>query len=399
MSNFLYAWELGNNLGHVGGFLPVARRLAAAGHRVHLALRETRAADRYRNEAGLRWLQAPFLEERPQSQPPLSYADILLRFGFADSAQLAGHLRAWLDLFELSGAEVIAADHSPAALLAARVAGLPVMLFGTGFYFPPPTRPLPGLRPWAPLPPAELARIEAQALAGINGALATLGAAPLSALSDLFAVAENGLLGFPELDHYPQRGPAAYWGNLLTTDLGDEARWPETPGKKIFAYLRAGSTHAEAVLQALLATGQPTLLVCPDLPPAAAATLAALPQLRVHTQPVRLDRAIAAADIGVTYGGFSTTTALLQAGKPVLVVPGHLEQFLLAWRIEQQGLGGLIHPERPPTDLAAKLAALIEQPQAGERARAFAERYRAFTPEHVLGNLVRRLVQLAGERR
>ena len=44
--------------------------------------------------------------------------------------------------------------------------------------------------------------------------------APLADLGELFQVAEEALLTYPELDHYEARGPAKYWGSLPNAAVG-----------------------------------------------------------------------------------------------------------------------------------------------------------------------------------
>jgi hypothetical protein len=81
--------------------------------------------------------------------------------------------------------------------------------------------------------------------------LGRFGKPPLDGVAQLFDVAEDTLLGFPELDHYAERGPARYWGNLPDAGVGEPAPWPAVPGKRLFAYLRIESRHHEAALAAL----------------------------------------------------------------------------------------------------------------------------------------------------
>jgi UDP:flavonoid glycosyltransferase YjiC (YdhE family) len=138
MASVLYAWEFGANLGHIGTFLPIARELRAHGNAVHWVVTHPHQAARLLPKAGFDWLQAPTMPEQQREGPPLSYADILLRYGYADSNNLLGLVVAWRELLRLTGANVVLADHAPTAILAARTLDIPVMLFGSGFFAPPP---------------------------------------------------------------------------------------------------------------------------------------------------------------------------------------------------------------------------------------------------------------------
>lgn len=388
-----HAWEFGTNLGHIGTFLPLARALRDRGHAVHWTVASCAAAARLLDREGFCWLSAPACPEQQRPGPPLSYADILLRYGYGDATDLLGLTVAWRELLKLTKPRLVVADHAPTALLAARTLDLPAMLFSSGFCVPPRQAPTPNMRPWAPLPADRLAAIDRLALEGINAVLGRFGKPPLDGVAALFDVAENALLGYPELDHYAARGPARYWGSPSGAGIGGPVPWPAVPGKRIFAYLRGEIRHHEAALAALHALGQPTVVFFPGLSDALAARYAA-PHLAFTRTPVDLARTGREADAAVTYAGMATTTRFLLAGKPVLLLPGHLEQFLLARRVEELGAGLLVDPEKPAADLAQVLQRLLADPALAAGAAAFARKYAAFPHEVVIGNLVRRIEEM-----
>ncbi|MDP2793044.1 MAG: hypothetical protein Q8O25_03015 [Sulfurisoma sp.] len=390
----LYAWEFGAGLGHIGAFLPLARALRDKGHAVHWTVASSTSAARLLDKDHFTWLQAPACPEQARQGPPLTYADILLRFGYASASDLLGLTVAWRELMQLTGAQVVLTDHAPTALLAARTLDLPAVLFSSGFCVPPRQSPTPNMRPWIPLPAEQMATIERPALASVNAVLDRFGKPPLDGIAQLFDVAEDTLLGFPELDHYAERGPARYWGNLPDAGVGDPAPWPAVPGKRLFAYLRTECRHHEAALAALHALGQPTVVFFPGAPEALVARFSA-PHLVFVQSPVDLARTGQEADAAVTYASLSTTTRFLLAGKPVLLLPWHLEQFMMARRVEQMGAGLLVDPEKPATEIAQKLRRVIADPAFAGNAQAFARKYAAFPQEVVINNLVRRIEELA----
>jgi UDP:flavonoid glycosyltransferase YjiC (YdhE family) len=393
MAKLLYAWEFGANLGHIGAFLPLARALRERGHRVDWAVVSPTSAARVLDREGFTWLQAPVCPEQARQGPPLSYADILLRFGYANPADLLGLVVAWRELIRLTGAQALLADHAPTALLAARTLGLSAVLYSSGFCVPPRRQPTPNMRPWIPLPIEQLAAIEQSALASINAILKHFGKSPLDSVAQLFDVVEDTLLGFPELDHYADRGPARYWGNLPDAGVGAAPLWPEMPGKKLFAYLRRECRHHEAALAALRDLCLPTVIFFPDAPDDLIAKFAA-PHLAFSREPVDLAITAQATAAAITYASMSTTARFLLAGKPLLLVPGHLEQFMMARRVTEIGAGIAFDPEQPPTGLAEALRHLIEEPGFTANAQAFARKYAAFPQEVVIGNLVRRIEEI-----
>ncbi|MBK8118109.1 MAG: hypothetical protein IPK39_01885 [Sulfuritalea sp.] len=391
--SILYAWEFGANLGHVGAFMPLARALRDQGHEVHWMVTQPAVVGDFLAGAGFTWLAAPSVPEATRPGPPLTYADILLRFGYAEPRALFGLVGGWREAMRLTGARLVLADHAPTALLAARSMGLPVMLFSNGFTAPPRRSPLPNMRPWAPLPEQTISQLDQSALAAVNQVLARYGCAQLPHLADLFDVAEEALVTFPELDHYADRGPARYWGSLPSAGAGRRVTWPAGRTPRLFAYLRPESPHLEAVLAALLALGQSTVLYFPNMPPAMAARFVA-PHLSFLDHPADIEQMTREADAAITYASLATTTAFLLAGKPLLMLPGHLEQFLVARRVEEMGAGRLVNPEQPAGDLRGAIADLINNPSWRANARAFAAKYAAFDQRAVIGNLVRRIGEM-----
>lgn len=391
--SLLYAWEFGAGLGHVGVFLPLARALRAAGHQVHWLVTQPALVGEFLAGEGFAWLAAPGIPEIARQGPPLSYADILLRFGYAEPRALFGLVGAWREAMRLTGARLVLADHAPTAVLAARSLGIPVMLFSNGFTVPPRRSPLPSMRPWARVAAEVFGGLDVAALSTVNAVLARYGCAPLAFLAELFDVAEDALLTFPELDHYAGRGPARYWGSLPSAGAGRPIAWPPGAGQRLFAYLRPECVHHQALLAALQALGQPVAIyfpgVNPDLPERFAA-----PHLRFLDQPASMEQVTREAGVGITYSSLATTTAFLLAGKPLLLLPWHLEQFMLARRVEEMGAGRLVNPEQSPGDLRSVIADLIDNPTWRGNAAAFAAKYAAFDQQAVIGNLVRRIAEI-----
>ena len=391
--SILYAWELGANLGHIGTFLPIARELRVHGYTVHWAVTHPHQAARLLPNAGFEWLQAPTMPEQRREGPPLSYADILLRFGYADGTDLLGLVVAWRELLRLTRAQVVLADHAPTAILAARSLDIPVMLFGSGFFAPPKVHPTPNMRPWSPVSAAHLLATDRQALANINAVLEDFGKPPLDTVAQLFQVAEDSLLSFPELDHYPARGPARYWG-MLPAAVAEDSIWPAVAGPRVFSYLRPETPHLEAALQTLHGLQGSVLIYAPGLSAELMQRYAAS-HIAFSPVPVDLNKVTRQADAGLTYASPAATVAFLMAGKPVLMMPGHLEQFLFARRVEEMGAGLLQNPEQPPQNLAAMLRQVLADPGFRANAGAFAAKYANFDQNAVMAHIVARIEELA----
>ncbi|MDK9701505.1 MAG: hypothetical protein OEL20_00090 [Sulfuritalea sp.] len=393
MRTALYAWEFGANLGHIGTFLPVARELRDHGTRVHWVVSQPQQAARLLPQAGFDWLQAPVMPELRREGPPLNYADILLRFGYSNDIDLLGLVVAWRELLRLSGTKVVLADHAPTAILAARTLDIPVMIFGSGFFTPPPIHPTPNMRPWTPVAAERLIANDRHVLGSINAVLQRYGRPALDRIAQLFEVAEDSLLSFPELDHYPQRGPARYWG-MLPAAVAADSTWPAAPGPRVFAYLRPETPHLEAALQALHGLAGSVLIYAPGLPAELTQRYAA-PHVAFSPVPADLNKVARQAAAALTYASAAATVAFLMAGKPVLMIPGHLEQFLFARRVEEMGAGLIQNPEQPPHELAAMLQRVLLEPDFRTNAGAFAAKYANFDQNAVITHIVARIEELA----
>ena len=93
----------------------------------------------------------------------------------------------------------------------------------------------------------------------------------------------------------------------------------------------------------------------------------------------------------------STTCAFIHAGKPCLLLPSHLEQFLFSRRVEEGGFGLVVHPETGGPSVDAKLHELLSNPLYRQNCELFRQRYANFPQSTVLGNLERRMLALATE--
>lgn len=394
MATVLYAWEFGSAFGHIGAFLPLGQSLREKHHDVRFAIAQVGSAANLLDKQGFTWMQSPVSPELCLAKVPLSYADILLRFGYADPTSLMGLTVAWRELIRLTGTRLVLPDHAPTAILAARTLGVPILTYSYGFCVPPPISPTPNMRPWLAIDPAPLVEAERVVLESMNSVLANFDCPTLASVAGLFGVEEPSLMTFPELDHYANyRGPATYWGSLVSSISGLAPQWPAGTGPRVFAYLRREVRHAEAVLGALGELGYPSLVVFPDIPDE---LLTRVSPFNVTISKVPLDTSVvlAQADIAVTYGGHGLTTAFLLAGKPLFLLPGQLEQFMLASRIVELGAGLLADPEKPPTDISQKLRRVATDPFFAGNAQAFARKYAAFPQEVIINNLVRRIEEL-----
>lgn len=398
MSRIIFAWELGSNYEYISQFLPLARELKSRGHDVALVVRELHHLRGIMADSGIPVLQAPLwlpvVEGLPE--PPLNYAEILLRYGYHDAGSLAGVVNAWRALLMLYQTDLIIASHAPTALLAARTLGLPATVLGSGFDIPPDVAPTPNMRDWLQVPIERLTSSDAIVLNAINAILKACGKTGLKSVSELLDVAEKFLCTQPELDHYTQRAEANYWGGIYATNLGQELSWPigndEAP--RVFVYLDQRHRDFLAVIKALTDLGCRALVCVPGIAEQQRKQLETA-SLVISDKPIKLGSVLDKCDLAICHSGHGITAQVLMAGVPMLMFPNHLEHYLLALRVQTMGAGKLVNLEAPPVDLTALIQDMLGTAEYKAQAQAFSNRYGNLTPAQRVAAIADRIEEIA----
>ncbi|MBX3664050.1 MAG: hypothetical protein KF834_00055 [Burkholderiales bacterium] len=396
MSRILLTWELGTGFGHLGPFLGLAPRLLERGHVLHVAAREIAGAAQALGDLPVTLHQAPLCLNTygGLQEPPLNYSEILMRYGYLEPPMLGAMLAAWRSLIRAVGADVVIADHAPTALLAARGLGVARAVIGSPFNVPPAVDPAPNMRPWANVPPARLVDSDRRVLEAINSQLPPAGR--LGAMHGIFDGAARFFSGVPELDPYGARDSGDYLGLQALSTGGAVPQWPAGEGVPLFAYLHADYPHVERALQVLAASGARVLAHVLGGTPALVQRHAG-PRLRFAPALLDFQRVTAECALCVCHGNVGTTLGMLQGGRPVLVLPKHLEHFLLGGALERIGAGRVVHPDDPAPDIAGALAALLGDPAYGRGARALAQRHGAQSVGTMTDRAVARIEALAAQ--
>src|SRR5712691_8704605 len=374
MAKIEFAWELGAGTGHVTTLLPIAAAMKARGHEVRFFLRELAAGADLHGAAEIPREGAPIWSGPPTIQNPLNLGEILLNFGYHDPPQNKALVDAWRERLQGSGAVV--ANVAPAAHLAALTLGIPSFEISQGFHVPPPTMPSPPLRHWEPTPRARLEAADRRVR-------------PLATIGELFA-GRLMLLTYPELDIYPERGPSDYYG---ITDSGEGKAapdWPAGSGPRLFAYLYSYFKGLDPLLAAIAALKSRTLVFCRGIDPKLKERYDGA-SIRFSAEAMSVSRLLPQADIVVSHGSHQMTAQALLAGKPVLLLRTHLEQFLITRRLVRFGAGLGIATEVPNADYASALKALAENGQYAAKAYEFADRYARHERRAALSTMIARI--------
>jgi UDP:flavonoid glycosyltransferase YjiC (YdhE family) len=306
---------------------------------------------------GLDAVAAPLLPRPRDPDPsPLSAADILLNLGFADAAGLAGALAAWGALLRLFEPRMVVADYAPTALLAARVARLPRVAIGSGFSDPPRASPMPALRPWIATDATLLARRDARLVDAVRGALARAAprAAPIDRAEQLFEADAHLVCSWPLLDPFGARADVEYLGPQGGNTRAFEVAWESSSRPRVFAYLKPRDPRFHAIVQALRDGAGEAIVAAPGLDDTQAAALSS-DRVRVLGAPVSLS-VLSQADLCVSHGGPGIASAAISQGVAQALLPGQLEQFMVARRLASEGLARMLDPDAPGAVVAAFLA-------------------------------------------
>lgn len=362
MTRILMAWELGGNLGHVTPLIAVARALRARGHQVVFALRDLTNADLLAR-SGFAFLPAPVLRHARAPLTYKSYAEMLAGEAFPSAkAAFVGAL-AWRSIFRAVRADVLVADHAPAALLAARGMALRTIVCGVPFSIPPAGRPLPRFAKQA----ADAAAREAKLLSRLNSVLSVLHGPALAAAADLYRADATAVQWLPDLDFFGPRPRQHYVGPVLT-DAGDaEPAWPNTGGPKLLIYLRPGD-YFPPLLEALRRCGASVLAYVPRAD-AKLARAARDHGIHLSETPLKMSALLPQCDALVCHGGNLSSAAVL-AGKPLLMYPVYVEQRLTAVRAAEAGVAAVATGKTDAKTLAGHCELLLPD---GELSRAAAK--------------------------
>lgn len=399
MARILFVWELGGGIGHLTRIKLLALALRKRGYESVFALKDLSRSEMVFGHDGFAFYQAPLWLPKVAGLPlAATFPELLFRFGYLDPDGLLGIVRAWRGLFDLLQPDLLIADHAPTALLASRGLGLRRTQFGNSFAVPPRVCQMPPFRTWEKIDMRRIEQSENKALATVNHVLQRLNLQQLKNFSELFEVDEDFLCIWPELDHYPQRPASShYWGPTMLLGEGPQPVWPVGDGKRIFAYLKGDYAYLEPVLQALKSLPNPALAYVSGIAPMLVSRYQSA-NLAFSSQPVDMDAARHQADLMVCHGGDATVSAALLAGKPLMVLPMHAEQYGTAQSVERLGAGLNVAPDNYTPDFLRLFKRLLSEASFVRQAQAFAEKYRGFDSVAQIEQIADRCEQLINRR-
>lgn len=398
MANITFTWELGGGLGHAARILPFAEEMRRRMHHCELVLRDLVHTRSLLKSSGFPCYQAPVWLHKTMNLPEakVSMAEILMGLGYFEAELLDGLVRGWLNIFALLKPDVVIADYSPTALLAAKIAGIPAANIGLGFFIPPDIAPMPAFRDWEPIAPNRVEEVEKHVLSVVNQVLQTHASPPFVQLSHLFSANQRLLCTWPELDQYANRVLASneqYYGPNFSSDIGGEAQWPEVATPKVFAYLKTAHPDHHLVLDALVALGCSVICYIPELasgrkPPLVSSNIV------YSEKPLNLEQVCEQCDVLICHAGEGTIAPALLKGVPVLLLPMQAEQFLMARNVSRTGAGINAAEAVRPANYQVMIHRLLTEVGFKNAATGIAEKYATFSHQQQLHDLAKTIEDL-----
>ena len=115
--------------------------------------------------------------------------------------------------------------------------------------------------------------------------------------------------------------------------------------------------------------------------------------MRFVQRPLDMDAVGRTADVAICNATHGTTTQLLLSGIPLLLLPLHAEQSLVARNVERLG-AGLSAPQRRPKSMELKLDTVTTTDSYRAAARKFAASYRGFCGETLTDSILETITSL-----
>lgn len=382
--NIILANEFGGGWGHLRPLSLLARVFLQKGCQVSLLCRDyDKAVSLFpNNEINVEQSPAWVMSKVGFS---CNYAQNILGNGYWDAKMLSVHFRWWCDKFYALKPDFVMTDYSPTALLAAISLNIPHGAMGIGFTVPPIATPMPSLHPWLDIDSSTLLEAEEQVLSNIKKVVPTI-----TTISDIFLKAKRFLTIFPEIDHFGWRFSEKYLGPLFPTPSNDEIRWPLRTGYRVFMYLSAYNRCFDDLLTYLQQCDASVFGCIKNLH---ASKKYAVSQ-RIHLQETLVNlHSAATCDLAITAGNFSTSAMMLKLGIPLLICPEQLEQMLLAYRLQQQGLCEYVGIFSNTESVREKLDLVAHYKKQKQNTAVFADKYASYDTSKTINEIVQTCLQ------
>ena len=395
MKHLVFCWEFGEGYGHVAGFRKIAQELKNNGVKVTWVLRHLDFAHLVIEDDRDVVFQAPHTRStNVDNQATLSYSHMLSFLGYDNPRLLLNLVNTWRQLLALIKADMIVADHAPTALIAAKTLNIKSTMIGTGFFSPPRLDILPEFCVFPPQPIEKLKQYDQVFVNTVNHCLTHFNFEPIKSVAEVFSVEEDFLCTFAELDHYPNRPNAEYWGARFSNEMGKSVHY-KTDKFRIFIYMHARTNQYVNMMECLNASDAEVIAHIPKIDTQQASLTYS--NIIFSPDPVNMENVLEQVDLVICNGGHGTVAASLLAGVKVLMIPMQLEQMMLSQLITKRGLGAYLSAEEPKSRVNALLEYLIQDTKIEGNVKRFNEYYSGYTSELQANEIISRCLEILNE--
>jgi hypothetical protein len=373
-----FAWEYGTGYGHLSKLIPLAQQFQKQSYTVMLNIKYGHNLQ-HRIPPTLPWTMQPKTKSNSRLfDATATFTQFLLQLGFADIDFLSSRVEYWLDSFHKNNTQLILCEHSPVAMLSARIANIPAVTVGSGFFNPTCSPLFPVLIPSQTPSVQDDQKQREQLLQNLNSILIKHNAKPMDRPEQLYADARaQCLITYSELDHFGPRPHAKYWGTW-DYSVGSKPMLPTGIGPKIFAYLKP-FPGLIPLIEELHRLQWPCYLVSTSFTDAVISRYTTN-QLKLSREPVDINHVAKWCDFAILNANEGTLVPMLKHGKPCLNIPVQLEQSLLAKKIVQLGAGGTANGKNEKSCLSGLHEIAARYKELSRPARAFAQKYALQNP-------------------
>jgi len=383
----LYAWELGEGLGHLPVLKAFAEGLKADGVHARFVLRETTSAEQVLASTGgsihaaPHWAKPKLPEKRSRS-----LTDIMAANGYTQADHAAALISAWDRVINTLKPDLIVCDHAPSACLSA-YGRVPVAIVGNGFAVTPTDGDwFPEFAPGEGKPEHQAYVFEA-----IQGAFKALGRPPLPTITAPFRGVFRGVYTFPVLDTYR----AVRHERLLGPIEAQPSLTPLPQRRRIFIYSAADFARIEALTQCVMDLGvEASIYLRGNVGPRA--NILRSRGVEVFDTPPKLADILPKVSVVFSHAGPGFTNAALTSGRPHIVFPRHFEAHAVALGLVDLGCGIRLDELTPATFRAAFERASADGDMQAAAQRAGAEAQAFIRDAHALETSVSAIRQLLG---
>ena len=350
MARILICWELGSDYQHLLSLQSIARFYQGKGYDVWVAARDVSKLKRLFSDVAINIVAAPSTDSAAElgveKQAPRSYADFLRRCGFHHADALSGLVSAWRSLFSFIKPDLLLCDHAPVALLSSR--GLSVdgrkvakIAIGMPFSVPDDNRPA-GVFFTGDLAKNDIVLFEDDIVKVINKVCIEFSIPRINNLAELFADFDKCIFQtYAELDHYgyrsaEQRHKTSYVGTAVP-EFVEPAVFPHFKGPKIYCHVK-GSFETPVLLKTLQAIECSVIVLVDGIPDSIIKAHQSKHILYID-KPVSMRDVLDKSTFAILNGGINSVSLFMKAGIPVALFPLHIEQFLMAKRVEALNAG------------------------------------------------------------